>query len=854
MTTSVCKPSFDKDFAFLKQLHAENKEYQDMIWKKFSLMKVNSDKPRHLKHNFDSHPSGFSSETENNNTDEMEEFFKDQPDFGSSNCSLVLSWAKEKQKSASAGKMFSNETARRKLRKKITKHLRNGTIDKFDIKGIGDQLAADRMAEKQKKKLAKKKLAERNEEEKKKLAEKNLTDGNEDEIKEVYVDSSNRCMLSTPSITSKSSSFSSLDALDENKDLPSSSKLREKEITEKVETVMTNKKIKATVVFETKETKGKERKSNNTKPKDSSKTHLAFLLTELNKSRHFIEKCLSMIKDIGELLNEDVIPPDGKEDLARRKVRTNEFNSRFSRTYMYPLVRQLSSISVPGNADKSPKDFPRLATTFQLIFQALQAYNNHLPSTIGRNSYHKLREYLAYVMDVCDKSRRFFEKQPNCAIHEYSDTLKSECNFLINKIDDNFLCASVDSLLKSRNPKSGVPTSRSNKNIMMPKSKMKENVPNGRYAMYNDCMASKRDRQWRRMLEAVEKRKPKVKSRYRTATFKHRPPIEKQNDQMIVQHGKHRLDARKSSTSWKNTPVATPINDDNIQTMIQYEKEYYNGKEDSGNDELEEEGEEEEQKEETQGKTVIQPAKDLNEDDNKHQPDDIFGRLLRLVQDNQPQANMEPDVSLTQTLMVLQQCLDIKNQYPEFFKKMTARNQNELTIEEGCMVSCGNDTKKQKKDPKVTVTGAKNAQLICIKDDNSIVEEVEESTKHVVPQNSPRKTPKHSDVHSSKSELTMDEVKTFPSRMSIKISRINRSRRVLQPLPRQYVVNIIQNKLLFHKECKSNYMYRQTPNGKPWECLDEISDKVLDYALMGVVKEIQANELIENIYNAEFQY
>ncbi|KAL3273746.1 hypothetical protein HHI36_015174 [Cryptolaemus montrouzieri] len=106
------------------------------------------------------------------------------------------------------------------------------------------------------------------------------------------------------------------------------------------------------------------------------------------------------------------------------------------------------------------------------------------------------------------------------------------------------------------------------------------------------------------MIQSLESRKPKVKSRYRTATFKHRPPMEKTYD-LLMQPPKHRLDDRRSITLLRNTPVTSAMNEDNIQTMIQYEKERGNGVEESEKEEM---AEEEDKKQ--QGKTILPENED----------------------------------------------------------------------------------------------------------------------------------------------------------------------------------------------------------------------------------------------------
>lgn len=61
-----------------------------------------------------------------------------------------------------------------------------------------------------------------------------------------------------------------------------------------------------------------------------------------------------------------------------------------------------------------------------------------------------------------------------------------------------------------------------------------------------------------------------MKSRYKTATYRHRPPVEKKLPEEASFPSKCRLLPKKVTIS-KRTPLTTPVNEDNITTLIQIE-------------------------------------------------------------------------------------------------------------------------------------------------------------------------------------------------------------------------------------------------------------------------------------------
>lgn len=92
------------------------------------------------------------------------------------------------------------------------------------------------------------------------------------------------------------------------------------------------------------------------------------------------------------------------------------------------------------------------------------------------------------------------------------------------------------------------------------------------------------------------------------------------------------------------------------------------------------------------------------------------------------------------------------------------------------------------------------------------------------------------------------------SRTSIKISRLpKRSLRKLTVLPKNYALQVIQYKLEYHKFTKGNHMYAKTSQIQPWVLTGKIGDKMLEHLLLSVTREIEINEILETLYQSEFQ-
>ncbi|KAG5895895.1 hypothetical protein JTB14_000509 [Gonioctena quinquepunctata] len=156
--------------------------------------------------------------------------------------------------------------------------------------------------------------------------------------------------------------------------------------------------------------------------------------------------------------------------------------------------------------------------------------------------------------------------------------------------------------------------------------------------------------------------------------------------------------------------------------------------------------------------------------------------------------------------------------------------------------------------PIVTVTGAKNAKLICIKDDNPIIETIDDDlenkdnqTEKCIPLKSTSTSQTQTDINDKSDKGTQRPV------TAICIKRLAKSSKCLQMLPKDFALNIIQYKLDFHKHCKSIPIYRRTEKILPWKLMGKISDKILDSAILGIAREIEVNDVVDRIYQSELQ-
>uniref|UniRef100_A0A0C9QDC7 DDX53 protein n=1 Tax=Fopius arisanus TaxID=64838 RepID=A0A0C9QDC7_9HYME len=131
------------------------------------------------------------------------------------------------------------------------------------------------------------------------------------------------------------------------------------------------------------------------------------------------QKILGLQGRISEILDDisyrlcRIPRPDGENDLKRRQKRLVEFGIRFSRNYLYELGRQVGDIQKHLKAVLEGKGRrgtilhmqaleQKLCASHQLLVCALNAYCNHIPSSVLEEYPGKLKEILGVVVELKD--------------------------------------------------------------------------------------------------------------------------------------------------------------------------------------------------------------------------------------------------------------------------------------------------------------------------------------------------------------------------------------------------------------------------------------------------------------------
>ncbi|XP_044272835.1 uncharacterized protein LOC123016481 [Tribolium madens] len=496
------------------------------------------------------------------------------------------------------------------------------------------------------------------------------------------------------------------------------------------------------------------------------------------KFKILVERSLKFLTSIRVLFEEGISPPDGEEDCMRRFKRLQEFTSRFSRIYLYPLLRHMDELSLPEKLGTVIIN-QKLLSAQQVILQGLQAYHTHLPGSIGKCGSDKLKSLLEQTLYLC-QIYDLLKKDTNLETSEFINAMRSHVELLLETLR-NFDLKFIEK--------------KSNESIKK-KPKAQCTKPKSKLSMYATNASFRKDLELKKALQTLAKKKFSVKSRYKTATFKHRPPVERPRG--TEEQGKMKLFC-KHSGNLKSTPMRSPIREDDIKTMVEIDSEL-----------------------------EVPP----NTGENLNHENSIASSRHQLVQDSD-----RDGIEVEKALDVLKRFLgNSEEAQNDFLKKIATQVEREKS-----------DKSKKKLEPVVTVTGAKNAKLICIRDDNSVVEDDCKRDKEIM-------TDAEIKLTSSETQTEIEEIKKVQSKSVVKISRLPKVNRMLQLLPKECAISIIQYKLQYSQFRKHDPMYRKSAHIQPWILMGRISDDLLDCILKSVTGELEVNEILENLYNAEFQY
>ncbi|EFA09110.2 hypothetical protein TcasGA2_TC015485 [Tribolium castaneum] len=272
------------------------------------------------------------------------------------------------------------------------------------------------------------------------------------------------------------------------------------------------------------------------------------------KFKTLVERSLKLLTNIRLLFEEGISPPDGEEDCMRRFKRLQEFTSRFSRIYLYPLLRHMDELSLPEKLGTAVIN-QKLLSAQQVILQALQAYHTHLPSSIGKCGSDKLKSLLEQTLYLC-QIYDLLKKDTNLETAEFINAMRNHVELLLEALK-NFDLKFIEK--------------KSNESIKKKPSKAQCPKPKSKLSMYAANSSFRKDLELKKALQTLAKKKFSVKSRYKTATFKHRPPVERPRG--TEEQGKMKLFSRHSG-NLKSTPVRSPIREDDIKTMVEVDSEF----------------------------------------------------------------------------------------------------------------------------------------------------------------------------------------------------------------------------------------------------------------------------------------
>ncbi|CAH0563381.1 unnamed protein product [Brassicogethes aeneus] len=281
------------------------------------------------------------------------------------------------------------------------------------------------------------------------------------------------------------------------------------------------------------------------------------------KFKLVVEKILHGLNDVLLILEKGTPEADGEEDYVKRFDRVKGFSSRFVMNYLYPLEQQLKYFE--HGKPQTPNQ--KLITCYHLVCQGVQSYHNHLPTSVGKCAFEKMISLMSDLIKICDIHVGLIENLDESISQEYIYSLKKKAEQLIPKLTEIFRSKSNESLLKSNNTR----TSLVSKNAKSTKNNKNRKFQN-RYAMYSSSNFYRKDVAFKKAMDQVSKKKFDVKSKYKTATFKHRPPVEKieETNGNIFQNPKSFF-AKRSSSIIRSSPVLSARIDDTVKTQIEVE-------------------------------------------------------------------------------------------------------------------------------------------------------------------------------------------------------------------------------------------------------------------------------------------
>ncbi|XP_018330196.1 uncharacterized protein LOC108740393 [Agrilus planipennis] len=569
---------------------------------------------------------------------------------------------------------------------------------------------------------------------------------------------------------------------------------------------------------------------------------------DCHKMLSLLEKSITFIESIEQIIDIGIEPPDGSEDYKRKRKRAVEFASRFSRNYLYTLGRQradLLRLTSCGKHTYRTKTLTaqKIVSASQIILQALQAYLHYLPSCLPDSLHEKLQELIKHSLEICNVYSSFVEDSPyvNDKSRYLVESFRVKFGNCLEKLQQisNNIMERNNNLPLACTKVSLHSTKESVKSLQL---KKKKKALAARLSMYKDTTV-RRDAPWRKAVEALARQRLKyshVKSRYKTFVPKHR-----QSEEMIEVQNKFpppQPERKPIPHMLKNTPLSTPVNEDRITTMVELE-----------NNRNHKEVHQHDKKLQDLIINIQQLVQEIDKKEDSNKSTALLNGFLKTngekVADNNPQH--ESSVILENLALQLHKYCNKEKQTME---QKNDENEDKIHDDE-----LSREKKKgsrdshrsltpNKKDRIVSITGPKNAKLIHMvrnEDDASEVEASRERHQEIDTNNCNDQAPMVCGDEKPKKVQT----KTKGGLIRLKASPLKQ----LDLLPKNEVVEIVKYKVNYSKFSKCSCMYRKSSKMQPWILLRNVSEKLFRELLMSIVRELEMPQLLEKMYLSEFQ-
>ncbi|GLV32985.1 hypothetical protein CBL_08952 [Carabus blaptoides fortunei] len=304
-----------------------------------------------------------------------------------------------------------------------------------------------------------------------------------------------------------------------------------------------------------------------------NRTDTDIMDTKLNGT---LLKISSVLQEISAIIYNGIQPIESDGDNSRRQKRVTEFFSRFTRNYLYQLVRQLSDVrkllgrptscrspQTGGASSLLVQD--KLSSVSQTVMQALQAYSHHVPLTVASSAHSKCLSLVAYIREMCKLLRKLLAAHAHTVSCVHS--VEQHTNTLVDAITVCLLVSTDDTGRGTRVSLATVSnksTSTAVRTTSVPFHKRQS--LDKRLAMYNTSCVG-----WKRSATILAKQRFNVQSRYKLGTYK--PPMHSEARTCLTTSAHLTATSKKSLGERRavHSPVNSRVHEDNIPTMVQLE-------------------------------------------------------------------------------------------------------------------------------------------------------------------------------------------------------------------------------------------------------------------------------------------